>query len=255
MTGVAAQIHQTGHSCIALHFSSVKVGKPTAVQHSVCDLDRMMRKQTVSIGVWLSRLRGRHEDDSQIIPICYSICKSRSIRVPMSYLKFVESSLLRVAVLVCVLCLPSNPAFACIPINEPLGLSMCVAGTSWELREGDGDDFLFYNAVDEYAGSVRVFEGGTNDGLESERAARIIVRSDSQETRDFTLLKAGKVPSGNFVYAARGSLNGRTNIYVNTVSVGPTETLRITTWRIGEALSDRDRELHAAFGKLLSTGP
>lgn len=172
----------------------------------------------------------------------------------MSYLKFEKGSPLKVAVLIYALCLPLGPAFACIPINEPLGLSICVANTSWELREGEGDDFLFYNAVDEYAGSVRVFEGGTNEGLESERAARVMMRSDSRETQDFTLLKAGKVPSGNFVYAARGSLNGRSNIYVNTVSVGPTKTIRITTWRTGEALSDRDRELHAAFGKLLKTG-
>lgn len=172
----------------------------------------------------------------------------------MSRAKFEKASLLKVAVSVFVLCLPSNPAFACIPINEPLELSMCVADTSWELRKGEGDDFLFYNAVDEYAGSVRVFDGGTKNGLESERAARVMVRSDSQETQDFILLKAGKVPSGNFVYAARGSLNGRSNIYVNTVSVGPTKTLRITTWRIGESLSDRDRELHAVFGKLLKTG-
>ena len=171
----------------------------------------------------------------------------------MSYLKFEKASLLKVAVSVCALCLPLNPAFACIPISEPLGLSICLADTPWELREDEGDDFLFYNAVDDYAGSVRVFEGGTKDGLESERAARVMVSSDSQETQDFTLLKAGKVPSGNFVYAARGSLNGRSNIYVNTVSVGPTKTLRITTWRIGEALSDRDRELHAVFGKLLKT--
>jgi len=171
----------------------------------------------------------------------------------MSYLKFEKASLLKVAVSVCALCLPLNPAFACIPISEPLGLSICLADTPWELREDEGDDFLFYNAVDDYAGSVRVFDGGTKDGLESERAARFMVSSDSQETQDFTLLKAGKVPSGNFVYAARGSLNGRSNIYVNTVSVGPTKTLRITTWRIGEVLSDRDRELHAVFGKLLKT--
>lgn len=80
-----------------------------------------------------------------------------------------------------------------------------------------------------------------------------MVMSDSQETQDFTLLKAGEVPSGNFVYAARGSLNGRSNIYVTTVSVGPTRTLCITTWRIGEALTDRDRELHVVFGTLLKT--
>lgn len=142
-----------------------------------------------------------------------------------------------------------------MPLNEPLGLSICVADTSWELRDDTGDSFVFYNTADDFAGSVRVFDGGTNDGLESERAARLMAKADSEETEDFALLQAGTVASGNIVYAARGSLNGRSNIYVNTVSVGPTRTLRITTWRIGDTMSDSDREMHIAFGKLLKTEP
>ncbi len=155
----------------------------------------------------------------------------------------------------CALCLPSKPAFACTLLDEPLGISICIAETSWEPREDTGDGFLFYNTALGFAGSVRIFDAGTNDGLESERAARLFAEADSEETRDFALLQAGKVASGNFVYVVRGSLNGRSNIYVNTVSVGPTKTLRLTTWRMGDTLSDKDREVHVAFGNLLKTEP
>jgi len=165
-----------------------------------------------------------------------------------------KASLPKVALFVCGLCLPLKPAYACVPLNEPLDISICVAGTSWELREDTGDSFVFYNTEDSFAGSVRFFDGGTNDGVESDRAARLMARSDSEESQDFALLKSGKVASGNFVYATRGTMDGRSNIYVNTVSVGPTKTLRITTWRISDTMSDRDREMHIAFGKLLKTG-
>ncbi|MCV0352823.1 hypothetical protein [Nitratireductor sp.] len=165
-----------------------------------------------------------------------------------------KASLPKVALFVCGLCLPLKPAYACMPLNEPLNISICVAGTAWELREDKGDRFLFYNTEDGFAGSVRFFNGGTNDGVESERAARLMARSDSEESQDFALLKSGRVASGNYVYAARGTMDGRSNIYVNTVSVGPTKTLRITTWRISDTMSDRDREMHIAFGKLLKTG-
>ncbi|ETA51769.1 hypothetical protein P279_12350 [Rhodobacteraceae bacterium PD-2] len=140
-----------------------------------------------------------------------------------------------------------------MPLNKPLDISICVAGTAWELREDKGDSFLFYNTEDGFAGSVRFFDGGTNDGVESERAARLMARSDSEASQDFALLKSGRVASENYVYAARGTMDGRSNIYVNTVSVGPTKTLRITTWRIGDTMTDRDREMHIAFGKLLKT--
>ncbi|WP_299938357.1 hypothetical protein [uncultured Nitratireductor sp.] len=161
----------------------------------------------------------------------------------------------KAALFICALCLPLKPAFACVFLNEALGISICVADTSWELREDTGDSFLFYNTVVGFAGSVRIFDGGTNDGLDSARAARLFAEADSEETREFALLHAGKVASGNFVYAARGSLNGRSNIYVNTVFVGPTKTLRITTWRMGDTLFDSDREIHIRFGKLLKTEP
>ena len=165
-----------------------------------------------------------------------------------------KASLPKVAFVLCALCLPLKPAYACMRLNEPLDISICVAGTSWELREDTGDSSLFYNTEDGFAGSVRFFDGGTNDGVESERAARLMARSDSEDSQDFALLKSGRVASGNYVYAARGTMDGRSNIYVNTVSVGPTKTLRITTWRISDTMSDRDREMHIAFGKLLKTG-
>lgn len=165
------------------------------------------------------------------------------------------ASLRKAALFTWGLCLPLDPAFACVPLNEALGLSICVADTSWEQRDSTVDHFLFYNTADDFAGSVRILDGGTEDGLESEGAARLIARADSEEIRDFALLKAGEVSSGNFVYAARGSANGRSSIYVNTVSVAPTRTLRITTWRLGDTLTDRDREMHVAFGQLLKTGP
>lgn len=142
-----------------------------------------------------------------------------------------------------------------MPLNEPLGVSICVADTSWELRDDRGGNFLFYNTSDDFAGSVRFYDGGTDDGLDSERVARLLARSDSDEATNFAVLLSGQVPSGNYVYTARGSLNGRSNIYVNTVSVGPTKTLRITTWRLGDTMLESDREMHVAFGKLLKSGP
>lgn len=165
-----------------------------------------------------------------------------------------KASLPKVAFVVCGLCLPLKPAYACMRLNEPLDISICVAGTSWELREDKADSALFYNTEDGFAGSLRFFDGGTDNGVESEHAARLMAQSDSKESQDFALLKSGKVSSGNYVYAARGSVNGRSNIYVNTISVGPTKTLRITTWRIGDTMSDKDREMHIAFGNLLKTG-
>lgn len=165
-----------------------------------------------------------------------------------------KASLPKLALFVCGLCLPLKPAYACMPLNEPLDVSICVAGTAWELREDKEDSFLFYNTKDGFAGSVRFFDGGANDGVESERAARLMARSDTEEAQDFVLLKSGRVASGNYVYAARGTMEGRSNIYVNTVSVGPTKTLRITTWRISDTMTDRDREMHIAFGQLLKTG-
>ncbi|QFT99573.1 hypothetical protein FIU85_19815 [Roseovarius sp. THAF8] len=164
-----------------------------------------------------------------------------------------KTSLPKAVLFTCALCLPFKPAFACMPLNEPLGISICLDDTSWEPREDAGDDFLFYNTAVGFAANVRIFDGGTNDGLESERAACRLAEADSEETRDFALLQAGKVASGNFVYVARGSRDGRSNIYVNTVSVGPTKTLRLTTWRLGDRLSDSDRDMHIAFGNLLKT--
>ena len=49
-----------------------------------------------------------------------------------------KASLPKVAFFVCGLCLPLKPAYACMPLNKPLDISMCVAGTAWELREDKG---------------------------------------------------------------------------------------------------------------------
>jgi len=136
-----------------------------------------------------------------------------------------------------------------------LGVSICLDDTSWALREEQKDDFLFYHTTNGYAASVTIRDGGTDDGLDSERAARLMASSDSQALEGFTILIQGKLPSGNFLYAARGSSNSRSYIYTNTVSVGPTRTVRISTWRIGDALSDEDRAMHIAFGNLLVVNP
>lgn len=141
-----------------------------------------------------------------------------------------------------------------MPLNEPLGISICVTGTLWELREADGDTHIFYNIPEDFAASVIFYDGGTNDGLDSERAVGIISKSDREETDDFAVLKIGTVPSGNAIYAARMSRDGTSYIYVNTVSVGPTKTMRISTWRRGDTMSERDREMHMSFGKLLKSG-
>lgn len=138
-------------------------------------------------------------------------------------------------------------------ISEPLGITICVAETSWSLREEKRDDYLFFNSTNDYAAHVRIFDGGASDGLESARAAQVMASADSEEIQDFAILKAGPTPSGAFLYAARGSVHGNSNIYINTVSVGPTRTLRVTTWRMGDGLTDRDRAVHVAFGRLMKT--
>ena len=166
-----------------------------------------------------------------------------------------KTSLPKAAFLVCCLCLPLQAALACTPLNEPLGMSICVAGTPWELRKAEGDTHTFYNIPEDFAASVTFYDGGTNDGLDSERAARIMSNSDREETDDFAVLKIGKVSSGNVVYAARVSRDGISYIHVNTVSVGPTKTMRVSTWRRGDTMSDRDREMHMSFGKLLKSEP
>jgi len=112
---------------------------------------------------------------------------------------------------------------------------------------------IFYNIPEDFAASVIFYDGGINDGLDGERAARIISESDREETDDFTVLNTGRVPSGNVVYAARVSRGGISYIYVNTVAVGPTKTMRISTWRRGDTMSDRDREIHMSFGRLLKS--
>lgn len=136
-----------------------------------------------------------------------------------------------------------------------MGVSICLDDTSWALREEQKDDFLFYHTANGYAANITILDGGTEDGLESERAARLMAGTDSQQLEGFTILKQGKLPSGNFLYAARGSSNRRSYVYTNTVSVGPTRTVRVSTWRIGDALSDEDRAVHIAFGNLLVVNP
>jgi hypothetical protein len=123
------------------------------------------------------------------------------------------------------------------------------------LRKAEGDTHTFYNIPEDFAASVTFYDGGTNDGLDSERAARIMSNSDREETDDFAVLKIGRVSSGNVVYAARVSRDGISYIHVNTVSVGPTKTMRVSTWRRGDTMSDRDREMHMSFGKLLKSEP
>ena len=164
-----------------------------------------------------------------------------------------KTSLPKVAFFLCCLCLPLKPALACTSLNEPLGISICAAGTPWELREIGVDMHIFYNIPEDFAASVIFYDGGINDGLDGERAARIISESDREETDDFTVLNTGRVPSGNVVYAARVSRGGISYIYVNTVAVGPTKTMRISTWRRGDTMSDRDREIHMSFGRLLKS--
>lgn len=148
-----------------------------------------------------------------------------------------------------------GPALACIAIDDPLGISICLDDTPWALREEQQDDFLFYHTANGYAANVTILDGGTDDGLESDRAARMMAASDSQQLEAFTILTHGKLPSGNFLYAARGSINSRSYVYTNTVSVGTSRTVRVSTWRIGDALSDEDRAVHIAFGNLLVVNP
>lgn len=167
----------------------------------------------------------------------------------------VNTSLPKVAFFVCCLCLPFKSAFACTSLNARLGIAICVADTSWKMREAEGDRYVFYNIPEDFAARVMFYDGGTNDGLDSARAARIMSEADREETDDFAILKIGKIPSGNVVYAARASQDGVSYIYVNTISVGPTKTMRISTWRRGDTMSDRDRELHISFGKLLKHEP
>lgn len=156
-------------------------------------------------------------------------------------------------VLACCLCLPFKPAFACTSLNADLGISICAADTSWELREAEGDSYVFYNTPEDFAARVVFYDGGTDDGLDSARAARLIAESDGKETDDFAILKMGQVASGNVIYAARASREGVSFLYVNTISVGPSKTMRISTWRRGDAMSDRDREVHISFGRLLKS--
>lgn len=165
----------------------------------------------------------------------------------------VRASLPKVAFLACCLCLPFKPAFACTSLNADLGISICAADTSWELREAEGDSYVFYNTPEDFAARVVFYDGGTDDGLDSARAARLIAESDGKETDDFAILKMGQVASGNVIYAARASREGVSFVYVNTISVGPSKTMRLSTWRRGDAMSDRDREVHISFGRLLKS--
>ncbi|WP_434289897.1 hypothetical protein [Celeribacter sp. SCSIO 80788] len=167
----------------------------------------------------------------------------------------VKTSLSKIAFLLCCLCLPFKPAFACTPLNERLGISICTDGTPWELRKDEGEIHLFYNVLEDFAARVTFYDGGTNDGLDSARSARFMSDLDREETDDFALLMMGKVTSGNVVYATRASRDGVSFIYVNTVSAGPTKTMRVSTWRRGDTMTDRDREMHISFGKLLKSAP
>ena|GEM_PF-4142888 len=164
-----------------------------------------------------------------------------------------KTCLPKLAFTACCLCLPLQSALACTPLNKPLGMSICVDGTPWELRKAEGDTHTFYNTPEDFAASVIFYDGGTNDGWDSERAARIISNSDREKTDDFAVLKIGRLPSGNVVYAARVSRDGISYIHVTTVSVGPTKTMRVSTWRKGDTMSDRDRKIHMSFGKLLKS--
>ncbi|WP_226549585.1 hypothetical protein [Celeribacter naphthalenivorans] len=167
----------------------------------------------------------------------------------------VKTSLSKIAFLVCCLCLPFKPALACAPLNERLGISICIEGTPWETRKDEGDMHLFYNRPEDFAARVIFYDGGTNDGLDSVRSARIMSNFDREETDDFALLKMGQVTSGNVVYATRVSRDDISFIHVNTVSVGPTKTMRISTWRRGDKMTERDQEMHMSFGKLLTSAP
>ena len=114
---------------------------------------------------------------------------------------------------------------------------------------------LFYNTPEDFAARVTFYDGGTNDGLDSAHTARIMSNLDREESDGFALLMMGKVTSGNVVYATRVSRDGISFIHVNTVSVGLTKTMRISTWRRGDTMTDRDREMHISFGKLLKSAP
>ena len=201
------------------------------------------------------RLLGDHDDDTRKPQAVVRFVKFKSPKMTFLNSIVVKTSLSKIAFLVCCLCLPLKPALACTPLNERLGISICITGTPWELRKEEGDIHLFYNTPEDFAARVTFYDGGTNDGLDSAHAARIMSNLDREESDGFALLMMGKVTSGNVVYATRVSRDGISFIHVNTVSVGPTKTMRISTWRRGDTMTDRDREMHISFGKLLKSAP
>lgn len=145
----------------------------------------------------------------------------------------------------------SQMIMACTVISEALGVSICTEDSGWQLRDRSASGYTFYHAERDVAASLRIYDGGENDGLTAESAANVIAASDGRETEDFAFFSFGQMPSGNFVYTATGTVLGLSFVYVNTISVGSEETLRIQTWRRGTQLSDTDREVHLEFGRLL----